>query len=415
MATCIWQGGATAVAQQVRLTPGGTIEADDRFKVTIGDRTLDVAAGGTTAADVVDALAAAWSAAGPEFAELTVTDEGDTLLVEAATAGVPFTLVLATTEAGGGAADDQTFQQSTVRANAGPYCWDTASNWSTGTVPTTGDTVIFENSSIDCLYGLDQASVTLAALRIRQSYTGTIGLPRVNASGYTEHRPTYLAIGALLIDVGLGDGAGSGRIKIDTGSALTSITVRNTGTPLETGIGAMVWKGTHVSNTLTAIKGSISIAPFGDETANLSTLIISYAANQAGDVTLRCGDGLTLSTVSVYGGSALFQNNITTLAQYGGTVEVLGAATITTATLFGGTLKLNGTGTITTLNVHNGAMVRKNVGAQEITNVNLYAGFGLSDPMRLITASNGYTFHGCAPSDGTFDIGRHLIIGTSEI
>lgn len=57
----IWQGGAAAVAQVDSLTPGGTIEADDLFLVTLTaedgtTHVLSVAAGATTITATVDVL-----------------------------------------------------------------------------------------------------------------------------------------------------------------------------------------------------------------------------------------------------------------------------------------------------------------------------------------------------------------------
>ncbi len=151
--TRVWKGDAAAVAQVTTLTVGGTIEAGDLFKVTIGDKTLTVAAANTTAADVADQIVAAWNAltatTHPEFAEITAAEgSGGTLTLTADTAGKPFTVTPTTTEANGGAADDQTFTQAATTASSGPNHWDTAANWSGGAVPPL-PTLIMQRSSLE--------------------------------------------------------------------------------------------------------------------------------------------------------------------------------------------------------------------------------------------------------------------------
>ena len=63
-------------------------------------------------------------------------------------------------------------------------------------------------TSTSILYGLSQSAVTLTLLQIDASFTGTIGNPNYNPSGYYEYRPTYLAIGATTTTIGENGGAG---------------------------------------------------------------------------------------------------------------------------------------------------------------------------------------------------------------
>jgi hypothetical protein len=220
------------VAQVTRCTVGGTIEAGDVFKLTVGSKSLAISAPSTSAADVAAAIVAAWSllpaSTYPEFAGITAIDAGGGLFdLVAKTAGVPFVVALSTTESGGGAADAQTFTQTTPTPASGGAFWSTGANWSTGAVPTTGDDVVLQNSANPVLYGLDQSAVTLNSLSIDQSFTGTIGLPRANSAGYVEYREQYLKIGATTVTIGRGPGAGSGRIKLDTLAAQTTLRVLN--------------------------------------------------------------------------------------------------------------------------------------------------------------------------------------------
>jgi hypothetical protein len=355
--TITWRGDATAIAQVDTLTVGGTIEADDLFKLTIGNKTLTVTAGSTTAATVAGNIVTAWNALtqtqAPEFFEIVAAyTTGGSFTLTAKTAGKPFTVTLTTTEADGGAADNQTFTISHTVVNSGPQDASTPANYSGGALPSSGDTLVFENSTNPVLYGLSAlAAVTLAALHVKQSFTGTIGLPRNNGSGstsYLEYRPSYLQVGATVWDVGLGDGSGAGRLKFDFGSVQFTGSVFNSGSQAESYIPAVLVLGTHASNALTVLKGTVGVAFFAGEVSTIATLSMGYVSSVQGDANVQCGSGVTLTTVTKAGGQLTFSSNLTTLTQYDGQTTVGGAATITTATV-GGTLIDQSSGTFTTL------------------------------------------------------------------
>ncbi|MEQ9069333.1 MAG: LamG-like jellyroll fold domain-containing protein, partial [Gimesia chilikensis] len=106
--------------------------------------------------------------------------------------------------------------QSTTSPNSGPHNWDVPANWNTNTIPASSDTVYIADSDIDILYGLDQSEVMLAELHVEQTFTGDIGLPRINTDGgtgnsYYEYRETYLKIGATELFIGEKEGDGSER------------------------------------------------------------------------------------------------------------------------------------------------------------------------------------------------------------
>src|SRR5687768_5979997 len=97
MASKYFIGGSfTAVAQVDTLTVGGTVEADDVFKVTMTGEdgtavTLDVVAGSTTIATVCTNIATAFNAsADARFIPVTALAGATTVTLTADTAGVPF-------------------------------------------------------------------------------------------------------------------------------------------------------------------------------------------------------------------------------------------------------------------------------------------------------------------------------------
>ncbi len=422
--THTWVGDMLAVAQVDTLTPGGTIEADDVFIATINGQTISAAAGGTTVADVTAAITAAWNASTQaEFAEITATDSTTHITLTADTAGESFEVTVSTTEAGGGAADAQTFVQATTTANEGPNVYSlgnfTVAGVRATALPANTDTVVYENSNVDCLDNLDQSGVTLALLVRRQSFTGKVGRPRINANGYAEYRDPYLKISATIADLGEGEGNGSPRFKLNTGSVQAALTVYNSGTTrAESGIPSDLWIGTHASNTVTVLKGDLGVCFFGDEVATIATLKTAYVANQANDASVICGAGTaTLTTVTINGGVVVLTGNVTTLSQTAGTVMLTGSATVTTWIVDGGAARYNSSGTATTILVGGGGVLdfRQNQAARTVTNCSVYQGAAIHDPFKTVAWTNGIDLQRCGPTDVTLNLGEHQTLTPSSI
>jgi trimeric autotransporter adhesin len=415
VATVIWKGDAQNVAQVTRLTVGGTIEADDVFIMTIGSKSLVVPAGSTSAAAVAANIVAAWNglvaALYPEFAGIAASDAGGgDVDLAAKTAGVPFAVTLATTEAGGGTADDQTFMQTTGTPAAGGAFWSVAANWSTLSVPADGDDVIVQNSANPILFGLDQSAVTLNSLSIDQSFTGTIGLPRGNPGGYVEYREQYLKIGATTITIGRGDGAGSGRIKINTLAVQTAIGVLNSGSPIESGVKSVLWKGTHASNAVLVNKGSFAAAPFAGETATIAALKQGYRTNVAGDSDVRLGAGCTLSgcAITKLGGALEVSSGFASLVQLNGETAILAGAPGTMA-IAGGAVRYKSAGTYTAATVSGGGELdfRQDLQPRTGTNTTLHKGAALRDPAKTVTFTNPIAIQ-CELAEVALDLGSTL-------
>lgn len=402
MANKYWQGGAKAVAQVQTYAFGGTWEATDIIRMQIGNRIVDVVAGSTSAATIVTTVAAAWEALSqtlyPEFAEITASANSTTLTLTADTPGLPFTCTITPLETGGSSADSQTIEGAgtattgtAATASSGPNDLSVAANWSGGTVPADGDTIIFRDSAVSALDGLSMSSLNVNVI-VEMSFTGAIGRPVTNGNGYPEYRRTYLRIGtddspAQSVTIGQGSGAGSGRIKIDAGSSTTSVVVHNTGTPLESNVPAFLFKGTDAANTVAVNKGSVGIAVLAydiaagaEETATVATLSIGYVTNPAGDAVVRCGSGVTLTTIDQSGGRLEINSGATTITKVGGDLTLGGgvtgtAVTVTTLNERGGTTYVVGVTTITTPNISNAGVLdySRDMRSKTITNpVNVY-------------------------------------------
>ncbi len=413
MATVIWKGDAQPIAQVTRCTVGGTIEVDDNFTITIGSKSITVVAGSVTAAAVAANIVAVWNGLSPtlypEFAAIVASDAGGGAFdLTARSAGVPFTIGLSTTESGGGAADAQTFTQTTTTAAVGGAFWSVAANWSSGAVPVNGDDVIVQNSANPILYGLDQSSVTLASLVIDQSFTGALGLPRTNPAGYVEYREQYLRIGATAITIGRGEGGGSGRIKINTGAVQTTLNVLNSGTPAESGVKSILWRGTHAANAVSVNKGSFAAAHFAGEAATIATLKEGYRTNVNNDSDIRLGTGCTLTACAIakLGGSLEINSTFSSLTQVGGETVIVAGAPGTLA-INGGAVRYKSSGNYTTATVGGGGELdfRQDFQSRVGTNTTLRQGGILRDPAKTVTFTNPVAI-ACQLSDVTLDLGN---------
>ncbi len=400
MSTCKWRGDAPAVAQLQTITPAN-VAATNTFTLTCNGKTITFTATANTVANVTAGLVALLAATTiPEFQEVTAADGTTVLTLTANTPGKPFTI---TSSAAGGTA---TLVSATTTANSGPNVWSVAANWSGGAVPIAADDVIFENSDVDVLYGLDQSAVTLATLTFWSTYTGKVGLLPWNGS-YYEYRDTYLKVSSTLLTVGDGTGAGSGQIRLNLGTVTCTAVVRGTGSPATAGLPALLLTGSNASNTLLVTQGSVGLALEASSTAQFPTLNIGYETGPASDVNLTAGTGCTLTTVNQLGGVSLFQSAITTLTVEGGTCT-LQAGAVTTLTVRGGaTVYDNSTGTITTATVGAASLIfDQDMRAKTITNVlQLYGGAKVSDPKGVVVLTAGFKLNQCRLADVTLDWG----------
>ncbi len=417
MATVIWQGGAPAIAQVDRSDIAGNDGAHstgydfgDTITVTINGKAVTYA---LVVADesfglILISLAAALNASViPEFAEITWANYTNTALQGTAdTAGKPVTWTISATTSGNGAMG----AVGSVTANSGPNCADTLANYSTGALPVDEtDTVIFENSDVDCLYGLDLSAVDATSLTIKQSYTGNIGLPRTNIdagtnNSYVEYRDTYLKMGATTVEIGEGEGTGSGRVKLDFGSDDVDVTVRGKGNRAEAGIPCVLLKGSSASNQLAVLRGDVGVAFFGGETTNLSGgLKLGHVGRVLSDAYVVLGSGVTLAAITQSGGQLQVESNLTTFTQYAGEANVGGSATITTATIHG-RLQDSSSGIFTTLILVGEYDHSQSLTAKTITNaVELYKDAVYRDPYDVVTEDGDFDLNQCRRDQVTIE------------
>ena len=384
MAINTFLGTAPAVAQVDTFTPGGTIEADDIFILTVSgfdgsSLVVSAAAGGTAATDVVTALKAAWvtSQTTGSLTENITASGTATLILTADTAGVEFKVVGTTTEAGGGAADDQTFIRAATTANAGPNSWDDANNWSEGTIPgaTAGEDTVIENSSVDILYGLNQsgAAETLTTLRFKRTYTGLVGW-----NGGTGLVGDYLQVKATKAFIGghfaSGNPSGSGRIKIDFGSTQATVIQYFMATSADSPKPAFRMLADNAATIIQEIrKGSAGVAQGTGETSTIGSALISFDTNRSPDASLEIGSGTTITTVTGDGGETYVFAAATTITSNGGTLTTAGTGAVTNLIVAGGSVESSSTGTVGTCTITKGGTCdfTKNAEARTVTTLTL--------------------------------------------
>jgi hypothetical protein len=396
MSTIRWRGDAPAVAQ-VQMITIGTNDVATTYKVTINGKTVSVPgnAGGTnaTATDLANALKA--GTVPPEFAEIVWTVNAAVIAAAAAKPGRPFTLAVSTSGGTG------TISTAVTNAGSGPNDAGVAANWSGGALPATGDDIVFDAGSADVLYGLAQSAVTPASISILPGYTGKIGLAAVNADNasapYFEYRPQYLQYGTTGVGgtVTVTINGGAGRIKLDQGSAPAIWNVLNSAQRLESGIPAVLLKGSNAANALNVNKGDVGVAFFGGETATLVTVNVGYETNPAGDSTVWLGPGVGLANATVVQtGGTLAVNSATsgtaTITQYDGALTLQSGGQ-TGLSVLGGTCVYNSTGTLAGTPVIGGSGTldfSQDLRTKTVTNpINIYgAKSKLLDPNKVIAS-----------------------------
>jgi hypothetical protein len=140
--------------------------------------------------------------------------------------------------------------------------------------------------------GTHTVGVRLNQLECSAAWSGTIGLPTYNASGYLEYRQQFLHIGMLAsgtqqIWIGSGaSGSGSSRIKLDTDVDRVDLLVEQTGSGND-GLPAIYFRGNNSGNTVQVLGGELCTAPLPGDVAALASVVI-----RGGQVLLGLGTNL---------------------------------------------------------------------------------------------------------------------------
>src|SRR6185437_1113966 len=321
-----WLGAANAVNDLWTISLSGTV-ISQTYTLTINGKSLAYAASGTdTVNSILTAIVAAWNSLTapvppPEFQELTATafpvaGPFTTIQLKGDVAGNPTLPSVATS---GGA----TFSIANTTPATGPNDFANAQNWSGGVAPVNGDTLVFDNGSVACLFNLS-TTLTGITVIVNPGFTGTIGLPLINTNSptsYAEYRTTSLTLvgGTATIN-----GPALQRFNIAFGANTSTVRIMGTGSRLDRYTPVVLITGGNGSSELDMTKGDAGLAFYLGTTANFPTIKTGFLNNATTDVSLICGPGTTLGTISQNGGNITFQSAATTanLGQAGGSMTI---------------------------------------------------------------------------------------------
>ena len=201
-------------------------------------------------------------------------------------------------------------------------------------MPSTGDTVWFDNNATANCDGSDQSATTLAALHVMYSFSYYLG----SAATALQVKATLVYIGELP-----NDGAtytGSRRVNLNLSTAATTVTLyrSSNSSPIDSGRECVRLKAVNASNRLIVVGGRVGVATnaVGD-VATIPTIDLTGR-----DAVANLGAGVTWTTINqVADGSTLYANSGgTTLEQQKGTAYLEGVGAVGTAYI-GGTTTWN--------------------------------------------------------------------------
>lgn len=377
MATLYYSGNAQGVAEVDTFTPAN-VASTNTFTLTCNGKTVTFTSAGSTVAAVTAGLLALLNATGAsapptEFTSidgqpLTWTDLG-TALQLTGPVGVPVTI---TSSASGGTA---ALTKAQVTAATGKSFVDNTTNYSTGSLPGSSDTLIVPENAPPILYGLAGIANTLTLFIVKAGFlaSGQIGLPQTNISGYPEYRPTSLTIKATTCRIGDGPNPGSGACYLNASSVQTALEVIG---------GNVFWKGTSTSNTLDCTGGTVQLGIQATDDAKLATM------NQSNGTVVSLSTVTPPVAVNLSGGNLTLGNGFTgTMNQTGGSSVVNSDSLSATALNVGnGNCILNAGGaTLTALTANPGGTIDKsqNIQALTVTTITLNGGT-ITDPAHAL-------------------------------
>lgn len=227
-----WRGGADVIQEQGTITIGGTIEAGDKFRVTRNGKTVEFIATNTSATTTAAGLYAALAASTlSEISSITWSNPSNGVVGWVGPDdGADTSFTVSTVESNEAAADGQTITRLVTVDAEGPTHVDLAENYVGGVAPVNGDDLII-TGPYSMFYGMDLSAVTLASLTVK-NFSGRIGLPRDNPTGYVEFLTRKLRINSPVVSlnegvvqaiaIGLDLGASSADIVVHEGFDLDS-------------------------------------------------------------------------------------------------------------------------------------------------------------------------------------------------
>jgi hypothetical protein len=282
----------------------------------------------------------------------------------------------------------------------------TKSDGTTGTAPGNGDDayiVAIPGLALASIGAADMSAVTLNSLTISQTFAGTIGTTATSGTfGYWKIGATTWTIGTPSADGSTA--GGSGRIKIDFGSAAFVGTVLNAGTSIDSGLEPLRIKGSNAGNRLIVLAGRIGVATnLPGETSTISEVDVTGST-----AVVDFGSGVTWTNATVAAGATL-----NTLSGSSGALSVSSGANATT----------RGTGAIATINAGGTvAICHRPASSAAVTTLNIYP-TGTADfsqnPLPVTVTTLNHQAGGVLAFDpanpGQLTIGTHNLVNAGTL
>jgi hypothetical protein len=281
--------------------------------------------------------------------------------------------------------------------------FNTAANWSTGTAPANGDTLIFNSLGTASVTNNLTTSLTGITLYVDQSFTGQIGV--VSASART---PLTLLGGTVYVGRDpTGDGTGCPLAYIaSTGTnSLTATVLATAQTGAVSGYAPFIVEGANL--TVNATGGTTAVAPIAGTTTTAGLINATQGSGSDTGPTVTLGSGVTATTITGSGANIInYSDNATTsmVASNGTNILLLGTGAVTTMTIgSNSTIRHWGGGNVTTLN--NAGTFDRTGDTRNITisTVNAEAGstFNLDNGKASSTTRSSITLSNCGMQDLT--------------
>jgi len=392
MAVTYWTGNARATARShtfsvTAVTAGDTLTATINSKV----ETYTIPTGATTTTAAAGLVALLATSPVRELANFTLTSDGAVVRAVGPADGRPLTISFAAT-------GTSTISAVTSVAATSPHDADDAANYLGGTKPGDGDTLIFENNSVDCLYNLAEFTSNTVTFVKRASYGGVIGLPDTNPLGYPEFLPTHFETAGTSLTVE--DNGVVCRLRGTSASATTLTVTGNGGGDLNAET-VEFYGPSHTSSVVNVTGGTLAWAPLTTQSAAAGTATVANGI-------LRTGPSAVPGALSIYNSTAEIAGNYTTLfMDRDSNVTVVRAAAATTSTTNqGGNLIWRSTGTPDAVVIGSGGTLDMSqaVSSVAVDGITVEEGYTLNNPFDKITRPYTITFRG-ELSNGTIDIG----------
>jgi len=299
---------------------------------------------------------ALWNASSsPIIGKFVATQNAGQVILTAKVSGVPLTFSTGGTGTWNGV--------SVSTESVGNTDYGTARNWSSDSVPTNSNDVIFGAGSVGVQYGLDQSAVTLGSLSVSVGCSSQFGR-------FESGSPHYLSVPSGSLEY-----RGSAQLAMfDVGASNIKPYVESYGSPSGNRQHSVYIKGSDLLG-LDVNRGKVALAGLPGDTASVETVNIGYVSNQKNDSDVLIGSGVTLTTLNQGGGNCVLSCGAATVnVASGATLTTDGTGAITELNVWGSAF-LNSTGTVTTINVRGGTLdLTKVRTARTVTTVNLYNG-----------------------------------------